>query len=226
MIYEGHSYQRFGHISFSQHGEDMLIVSLLDQMGIEKPSYLDLGAHHPTCISNTALLHSRGSRGVNVEANPHLIEAFNKERPGDINICCGVGPNPGIATLYMVDHASPINTLRKETAEENAARPGYNNPIREELRVQTVTLEHIIRNYCDGIFPDFLNCDIEDFDYPVLRSYFEDGAYPCGKPYVICVETRRDEEYQMCELLDAVGYWRLVRMHSNLIFVLETTLNL
>lgn len=227
MIYEGHSHQKFGHISYSQHGEDMLIVSLLDQMGLDKPSYLDLGAHHPITISNTALLHARGSRGVNVEANPHLMPAFFKERPCDTNICSGVGTAPGLGILYMVDHGSAINTLRRETAEENAARPGYHNPVREKLTVNVVTLEYIINEYCDGSFPDFLNCDIEDYDYPVLEAFIQQGGISrCGQPFVICVEVRREQEKAMALLLERAGYRRIVRMQSNVIYALETPLDL
>src|SRR5690606_9910227 len=77
--YSGHPDQHYGHITYSQHGEDLLILNLFDQLQIKNPSYLDLGAHHPTDISNTKLLYDRGSRGVNIEANRHLIEAFYEQ---------------------------------------------------------------------------------------------------------------------------------------------------
>ncbi len=90
MTYEGHPDQAFGHISYSQHGEDLFLLNIFRLIGIETPSYLDLGAHHPWHISNTALMYHRGSRGVNVEANPILFEAFLTERPLDKNVNMGV----------------------------------------------------------------------------------------------------------------------------------------
>lgn len=77
--------------SYAQHGKDVIIINLFKLLGIEKPSYIDIGDHHPYEISNTALLYELGSNGINIEANPNLLEEFKKERKHDINICCGIG---------------------------------------------------------------------------------------------------------------------------------------
>lgn len=72
--------------SYAQNGEDVLIWNLFNKLGIKKPSYIDIGAHHPYEISNTAIFYMNGCRGVNVEANPNLIDeksgrnSFKKER--------------------------------------------------------------------------------------------------------------------------------------------------
>jgi len=50
-------------ISFSSEGEDKILLELLPKKG----TYLDIGAHHPFWISNTALLYLRGWSGVNVD---------------------------------------------------------------------------------------------------------------------------------------------------------------
>lgn len=83
-------------------------------MGIKKPSYIDIGAHHPYEISNTAIFYMNGCRGVNVEANPNLIDEFYKERPDDINICCGVGNHPGKMPFYMIDEKVDEIVLKRE----------------------------------------------------------------------------------------------------------------
>ena len=76
--------QLYGSRTYAQHGDDLAILNIFDMIGITRPSYLDIGAHDPFKISNTALLYLRGSRGINVEANPRLIEAFRVQRPDDV----------------------------------------------------------------------------------------------------------------------------------------------
>src|SRR5215831_18702667 len=94
-MYTGHPDQAFGHTTYSQCGEDLLVANIFTLIGIPTPSYLDVGAHHPLHVSNTALLYARGSRGINVEANPELIPAFHTLRPGDVTVNVGVGPQRG-----------------------------------------------------------------------------------------------------------------------------------
>ena len=78
------------HRSYSQCGEDLIIAFLFRSLGIERPGYIDIGAHHPTYLSNTRLLYARGSRGINIEANPALIRRFRTQRPGDVNLNIGI----------------------------------------------------------------------------------------------------------------------------------------
>ena len=48
--------------SYSQTGEDIIIKTALADLGISKPSYLDIGAHHPYYLNNTALFYKQGSQ--------------------------------------------------------------------------------------------------------------------------------------------------------------------
>ena len=64
--------------SYAQNGEDLIIdFAFREVFKINQPSYLDIGAHHPFCFSNTQLFYERGSQGINVEANPFLHKFFN-----------------------------------------------------------------------------------------------------------------------------------------------------
>ena len=82
--------------SYSQCGEDLLVQYIFNLRGIQKPSYIDIGANHPYFLSNTALFYEKGSRGINIEANPQLAENFKTHRPEDINL------NIGIDSIDMV----------------------------------------------------------------------------------------------------------------------------
>lgn len=81
----------------------MLFAAIFKRLGIEKPSYLDIGACHPTIISNTALLYSHGSSGINVDANPEHLDAFKRERPRDITVIKGVAPTRGQMKFFRFE---------------------------------------------------------------------------------------------------------------------------
>jgi hypothetical protein len=58
-----HPHQWYGGRTYAQHGDDLAIINLFNCLRIRQPSYLDIGAHHPFHLSNTALLYQRGSAG-------------------------------------------------------------------------------------------------------------------------------------------------------------------
>ncbi len=84
-------FRKFKKISFSQCGEDLIVQNIFNCLGIEKPSYIDVGAYDPFIFSNTALFYSKGSRGINIEPDPHLYKTFPKHRKEDINLNVGIG---------------------------------------------------------------------------------------------------------------------------------------
>ncbi len=212
MRLRGFPDQHFGCISYAQHGDDFMVLNLFKLIGIERPSYLDLGAHHPQNISNTKLLYDRGSRGVNVEANPNLIATFRAERPGDTNLNLGVGPVAGEATFFMYSDSSGRNTF---SAEEVKSLEGVLE-VKKEIRLGIVTLDSIVDRYCKGAYPAFLSCDIEGLDFGVLSG----ASFDVNRgPVVICVETRRHETSRMRSMLDRKGFFLYCRMGENLFFV-------
>lgn len=208
MTFQGHADQRYGHITYSHCGEDLMVVNLFELMGIEKPTYLDIGAHHPFNISNTALLYSRGSRGINIEANPNLMQEFYNHRLEDININIGIGRAPGLEKFYMWDETSGRNTFNPEWAEKLQVKGGHMNLL-------VTTLNIIIQTICHGTFPDFLNIDIEGLDYEVLSSY----DFSVTAPKIICVETNDENREDFKKMLDEKGYFLYSRHNIDLIFV-------
>lgn len=223
--FQGHGDQAFGHITYSQCGEDLLICDLLYKvLKIEKPTYLDIGAHHPFNISNTALLYSRGAIGVNVEANPNLIGEFYKHRPNDENVQVAVVPdkNTKSVTLHMYDKWSGRNSCIAGYLESD---PFGALPERDKIEVPALTINQIVSNFCQwGKFPNFLSVDIEGLDYDVLASAdFENLGYPD----VICVEALRYRQPErLVELMKSRGYEVLIRIAINLVFIKSETVHL
>lgn len=211
--------QLWGDITYAQHADDLMILNIFMFLGIKKPTYIDIGAHHPYLLSNTALLYARGSRGINIEANPNLIKQFLLERPEDINLCIGVGVKEGIMPFYMVEEDSGRNSFSKEAVEFYMKKnPG--TQIKQILDVQVLTLKQIIDKYSNGLFPDFLSIDVENLDYDILQSY----DLTKNAPKVIDVEVHfsNEEDYvgdKMKELLFRQGYFHYCKMGGNFIFV-------
>lgn len=203
--------QWYGRHTYSQHGEDLVFLNIFQRLGILRPSWLDVGAHHPWRISNTALLHARGGRGVNVEANPHLIEAFRQERPEDINLNCGASDREGLMTFHMIDRGSGRNSF--EAAEVEAfvgAEAAF--AVTERIEVPVTTLRRIVEQHCGGQFPDLLSVDAEGHDLAVLRGI--DWTRP--GPKLVCVEANTPAaEELVLGYLEARGYRRVFAAGPN-----------
>lgn len=166
---------------YSQHGEDLIINSCLRDLGIHKPSYIDVGAHHPFRLNNTYFFYLKGCKGINVEPDPHLFGLFEKQRPDDINVNVGVFKERSKMPFYVM-HPNTLSTF-SASEMENYKKIGHE--LRETIQVDVETINDIIGKYNDGIFPDFLSLDIEGIDLEVLKTM----NYEYNYPKVICVET-------------------------------------
>lgn len=167
-------------ISYAQNGEDLIAWRALVDCGIRLPRYLDIGAHHPTRLSNTALFHLLGARGMNIEPDPALFRAFAHERPRDLNLNCGLGPRPGVLPFYRL--ADPaLNTFSATEARRLADEEGI--PVVETIEVPVETLNAVLDRH--AFQPDFLSIDTEGHDLPILMSL----DWHRFRPAVVCVET-------------------------------------
>jgi FkbM family methyltransferase len=207
--------QRFGGVTHAQHGDDFVIRAVFDNLGIDNPTYLDIGAHHPTNISNTKLFYDAGSRGINVEANPNLFTQFLVERPEDVNLNFGVGKESGFMKFYMIDEYSGRNSFDYDTVATFVADyPEFT--IKEVVDLPVMTVAKILHNRA---IPDFLTIDVEGLDYDILQST-DFKRYPFK---LICVEVGGSDKMNYADavsiLLEENNYFPLIRCGANLIFV-------
>lgn len=214
----GHPDQGFGATSFAQFGEDLLLCNLFNMLGIVRPSYLDVGAHHPFDCSNTALLHLLGSRGVNVEANAELAAAFAVYRPEDVTLNVGIGPAPGVQEFHMIDPWSGRNTFHRATAEA-FIREHPSFTIRRSTAVEIRTLRQVVDEHCGGRFPALLSLDIEGSEIAVLES----TDFGAAGPVAICIEAVSGDDTDVSQhllgLMRDRGYLPWVRTIGNVLFV-------
>ena len=199
-----------GNKPYASHGEDIAIYTIFKFLGKEKFSYIDIGANDPYNGSNTAYLYAHGCHGICVEANPDLIENLKQERPEDIVINVGVSAKAGILPYYMF-RTHTFNTFSEKLAEVAQQR----SPLQEVRNISVVTLTEIIEKYSNGMFPDFLQIDIEGFDYEVLDSCdFENNS-----PIAICTEIDGIDMRRTTEMLDIKGYFPFHRTMRDVIYL-------
>jgi hypothetical protein len=78
--------------SFSQSGEDVIVNFILGYLHMAaNMTYLDVGAFHPTKLSNTYYFYRGGRRGVLVEPNVDMAELLRTVRPKDVTLVAGIG---------------------------------------------------------------------------------------------------------------------------------------
>jgi FkbM family methyltransferase len=184
-------------INYSQTGEDAIIRSLLDetQPGI----YVDVGCNHPIHWSNTLSLYLHGWRGVNIDANPELIERFKATRLRDIAVCAAISDQEGDLVFHeFEDHL--VSTVSEEVLAEWQSKWKK----RSERVVKTRTLTSVLRETLKpGTEIDLLSVDVEGHDLNVLRSIDLDEF----RPKLILVEMhrlnlQRAEEHSIINYLD------------------------
>lgn len=152
--------------SYSQEGEDLVLRRFLDEN--KKGFYVDIGAHHPKRFSNTARYYALGWRGINIDADPELMQEFNTQRDRDVNVVAGVGVKSSNMTFYVFNEKA-INTFDEKLANDRAKMPEYR--IEQKVKVPVRSLEQILnRRLPKGQEIDFMSIDVEGKDLEVLRS--------------------------------------------------------
>ncbi|MCX2452070.1 FkbM family methyltransferase [Pedobacter sp. PLR] len=205
--------------SYAQSGEDLIIDFIFKEIGINQPSYLDIGAHHPFYLNNTAIFYERGCRGINIEPDPSLFAEFTKSRKQDINLNLGIGNEKGILDFYQMS-APTLNTFSEQEAKNYANEGDFK--IEKVIPVTVETVANILRDYNHGKFPDFLTLDAEGIDEIVIHSIdFEQNF-----PKIICVETisfsssgTGVKNNQLIAYLEDKGYLLYADTNINSIFV-------
>jgi FkbM family methyltransferase len=153
-------------LSYSYDGEDRILTRIFQDRAAG--FYVDVGAHHPFRFSNTCALHQKGWRGINIDADPALMEAFAIHRPDDINLSAGVSEMDGILVLHIFDEPA-LNTFDEAIAASRVNGGTYRLAGRTQVPVHR--LDAILAAHCPpGQTIDLLTIDVEGFDLKVLQS--------------------------------------------------------
>ncbi len=172
------------HASFSQAGEDQVIRYLVnDCLQLVKPTYLDIGTHHPILGNNTYYFYSRGSKGVCVEPDPRYEKLIRHYRRRDTLIRAGVSTTEDKkAPFYLFPKGySGWNTFSEEEAKIRTGETGVQYTIIEQ---DIIHINDIIEQYFSSC-PNIISLDVEGLDLSILQSL----DFQKYRPEIICVES-------------------------------------
>jgi len=156
----------FSNLSYSQEGEDLILNRFLNNK--ENGFYVDVGAHHPRRFSNTYSFYKKGWRGVNIDALPGSMVAFNEERPNDINLEIGISKKETELLYYMFNEPA-LNTFSETEAIKKDGLQNYK--IIEKRKVNTYQLKQVLdKHLVSNQKIDFMTIDVEGLDLEVVES--------------------------------------------------------
>jgi len=162
--------------TYSQHGEDVWLFEQIRSMQLSPNDiYVDVGANHPTRISNTYLLYRRGFRGVVIEPNAELLRLHRMVRPRDVALAVGCGAQACVAKFHVTN--APVSSSFKLAAVSKLHRV-----VRTEY-VPVLRLDDILRAV-EHRYVSLLSIDTEGLDAEVLDGAIETLV----KTRFVCVE--------------------------------------
>lgn len=193
--------------SFSQSGEDIVMSNLLKELRVQKPFYIDIGAHEPIFGNNTYLLYRNGGTGLLVEPNSVLAGKIKRQRPKDKCVEAGVGRISQDSIFYRFPQ-STRSTFSREQADEWSRVSGQQY-VAEEKRL--LSLDELIDTYVPDRDIDVLSIDAEGLDFDILSSFSWKR-----EPAIICLE---NEAHEVESLFEHHGYRLAARIFQNAIFI-------
>lgn len=182
--------------TYSQNGEDLIILNALERHGVTTGTLLDIGAWDPEDKSNSRLLIQQGWGAVVFEPSPkalrRLVEFYALR--ADVKVCgAAVGLESGIRAMQMTDDA--VSSWDPEVLETWRAAGGYYG----WEYVPVITIQQIFDRF--GGPYSFVNIDAEGPSVDLAIAYLKTEAIPA----VMCVEhNRRIEELMVAAM--ARGY--------------------
>lgn len=164
-------------ISYSQNNEDVLLWRALGH--IKNGYYIDVGANDPVEHSVTKAFYDAGWNGISIEPLPSFHQAFEEQRPRDVNLAVAAGATDGELTLYDVPAVRGWASPEASVAEMHRAE-GHDVA---EITVPVRTLAGICAEHVRGEI-HFLKIDVEGFEGEVLRG-MDFGRW---RPWVLVIE--------------------------------------
>ena len=213
--------------SFSQQGEDLIVESICNSVGIRNISYLDIGAADPIQINNTYLFYKMGFQGVLVEPNPAFCRRLKAQRPKDKVLNIGIGSaDQASADYYTISGPGGeyLNTFSREEAEEYTAKSHGMHAIEKMIKMPLLNINKIIEQHFQGA-PEFISIDTEGLDLDILQS-LDFNRY---RPSILCVETlifgTTHMKIEILDLMRSKGYSIRGSTFVNTIFLDDKLLN-
>ena len=191
--------------SYSQHGEDTFIYNYLSNINQLNGTYIDVGANHPSSISNTYYFYRNGFSGITIEPNRELARLLRFFRQKDKVFQIGIDKKPGLFELY-INKAPVLSSLKKIDNKE--LWKSYSVPV---LRLDDVSKF----THFEKVF--LLNIDTEGLNYNVIQGCDK----TLEKTVLVCIEVdNKDDEMLITKFMTQKHNFRKVKkLGCNIIFV-------
>lgn len=187
--------------SYSQFQEDIYIYSNLKKYDLKNSFYVDVGANHPTDISNTYLLYKNGFRGLVIEPNQELIKLFKIFRPKDIALAIGAS-NQNRVLAFHISKTPVLSSFQKEVSQYSTQ---YVPVMRLDDILINIPFEYI----------NLLSIDVEGMNYEVLQG----AAQTLEKTLLLCIEYDDQDDQKKYEDLIGERFKLQKTYNCNLIYL-------
>jgi FkbM family methyltransferase len=166
-------------MSYSQQGEDLIIFELLKRKDFSDSQLLEIGAWHPTQLSNSRLLIEQGWRAVLIEPTPYAMMAQLEQYGGNSRVQLVQAAVSCEASHLERMHVTrdAVSTSVDAVHEAWLKQGGYLG----SLWVPTISIPELLNQF--GGFA-YVSIDAEGLSVPLAREYVASGA----RPYVMCCE--------------------------------------
>jgi FkbM family methyltransferase len=158
-----------------------------------------------------------GWRGINVDATPGSMRAFEAIRRRDINVEVAVSDGEREIEFYWWAKPGVVNTVSPENAQKWTRDLGREPRV---ARVRTTTLAALLGRYLpEGQSIDFMTVDVEGHDLAVLRS----NDWDRYRPELVLVEHEVPDAASLLSLdvtalMEQAGYVLHSWLRPNLVF--------
>jgi len=189
--------------TYSQYQEDKFIWEILQKYDLTDSVYVDIGANHPTDISNTYLLYRNGLSGIVVEPNEELANLFRKFRKRDIPLM--IGCSNIAAVLKFNVSKTPVMSSFSDDRELNVHKSFYLPVMPIDTALQSFRYKYI----------NLLSIDVEGLNYEVLQG----AVNTIRQSLLLCIES--DTESDRKKIQDILGddFEFLRQFHCNGIYI-------
>ncbi len=140
-----------------------MIASYL--IGAGTGTYLDIGAGNPVVGSNTFRFYKEGWRGIGVDANSNLAQAWKLVRPGDKFIHAAVNATQKPVLFYEFE-----NDLKSTTVSHVRDHYLQQGKGVVQSQVESLTLNELLPTNLLSFENFFLSIDVEGAELDVLAS--------------------------------------------------------
>lgn len=164
--------------TYSQHGEDVFILETLKQHNLKDSIYVDVGANHPTDISNTYLLYRNGLKGLIIEPNPELISLFFRFRTRDIALPIGCSNSASLSKFNI--SKTPVVSSFLSARDDNFYKSIFVPVLPVDMALKSI----------ERSFISLLSIDVEGLNLEVLKG----AASTLQNTLLLCVEYDNDAE--------------------------------